>query len=162
MTNRIDQPRAFDLVGDPVLVAGVGAAFEAELRYRIGDGHDEVGGAFEIGGGSGEHGQFQVRADLGGTAFRQDRLVVQVFEVSPADGREINTVSVPVIYGPRIVPGYTGYREHTVTGGETLSAIARAHYGNTRLYQWLVRANPQVTDPDVITPGQVLRVPLGG
>ncbi|WP_031510111.1 LysM peptidoglycan-binding domain-containing protein [Streptomyces megasporus] len=161
MTNRIDQPRAFDLVGDPLLVAGVGAGFEADLRYRVGDGHDEVGGAFDIGGGTGEHTQFQVRVDLGGAAFRLDRLVVQIFEVSPGDGSEINVVSVPVIHGPRIVPGYVGYREHTVARGETLSAVARFHYGNAGLYEWLVRANPQLHDPDLLVPGQVLRVPVG-
>ncbi|MCC3655056.1 MULTISPECIES: LysM peptidoglycan-binding domain-containing protein [Streptomyces] len=161
MTNRIDQPREWDLVGDPVLIAGVGTGFEANLSYRVGEGHDEVTGYFTVGGGTGEHGQFQVRADVGKAAFTLDRLYVQVFEVSAADGEEINLVTVPVIYGPRIVPGYIGYREHTVVRGETLSAIARAHYGDARLFPRIVRANPQLTDPDVIVPGQLLRIPIG-
>ncbi|KNE80839.1 MULTISPECIES: LysM peptidoglycan-binding domain-containing protein [Streptomyces] len=161
MTNRIDQPREWDLVGDPVLIAGVGTGFEANLGYRVGEGHDEVTGYFTVGGGTGEHGQFQVRADVSKAAFTLDRLYVQVFEVSAADGEEINLVTVPVIYGPRIVPGYIGYREHTVVRGETLSAIARAHYGDARLFPRIVRANPQLTDPDVIVPGQLLRIPIG-
>ncbi|MCC5034182.1 LysM peptidoglycan-binding domain-containing protein [Streptomyces sp. WAC 00631] len=161
MTNRIDQPREWDLVGDPVLIAGVGTGFEANLSYRVGEGHDEVTGYFTVGGGTGEHGQFQVQADVSKAAFTLDRLYVQVFEVSAADGEEINLVTVPVIYGPRIVPGYIGYREHTVVRGETLSAIARAHYGEARLFPRIVRANPQLTDPDVIVPGQLLRIPIG-
>ncbi|MFP8963892.1 Gmad2 immunoglobulin-like domain-containing protein [Streptomyces nanhaiensis] len=161
MTNRIDQPREFDLVGDPILVAGVGTGFEAMLRCRVGEGHDEVAKSFSAGGGSGEHGQFQVRMDVSGAEFRLDRLFVQVFEVSPKDGSEIGTVTVPVIYGPRIVPGYIGYREHKVARGDTLSAIAREHYGDAGQYRRIVRANPQVTDPDVIVPGQVLRIPIG-
>ncbi|WP_267245626.1 Gmad2 immunoglobulin-like domain-containing protein [Streptomyces sp. PR69] len=162
MTIRIDQPRELDLVGNPVLAAGIGVGFEATLNYRIGEGHDEVTGHFMVGGGTGEHGQFQFQADVGGASFRLDRLLVQVFEISAEDGSEINTVTVPVLYGPRIVPGYIGYREHTVARGETLSAISAMHYGDPTLYQRIVRANPsQISDPDLIFPGQVLRVPIG-
>lgn len=39
MTIRIDQPRAFDLVGNPILVGGVGTGFEATLNYRVHEGH---------------------------------------------------------------------------------------------------------------------------
>ncbi|WP_165990284.1 Gmad2 immunoglobulin-like domain-containing protein [Streptomyces sp. YIM 98790] len=161
MTIRIDQPREFDLVGDPVRIGGVGTGFEAVLNYRIADGHDEVTGHFSVGGGTGEHDHFQVRADVSGAAFTLDRLFVQVFEVSARDGSEINKVTVPVVHGPRIVPGYVGYREHTVVPGDTLSAIARTHYGDSSLHTRIVRANPQITDPDLILPGQVLRIPVG-
>ncbi|WP_167343566.1 Gmad2 immunoglobulin-like domain-containing protein [Streptomyces albus] len=65
MTNRIDQPREWDLVGDPVLIAGVGTGFEATLSYRVGEGHDEVTGFFTAGGGTGEHGQFHKPASAG-------------------------------------------------------------------------------------------------
>lgn len=66
-----------------------------------------------------------------------------------------------MIYGPLIVDGYVGYREHTVRPGDTLSAIAAANYGNASLYPRIVRANPtQISDPDLIFPGQVLRVPI--
>ncbi|MGH3814062.1 MAG: Gmad2 immunoglobulin-like domain-containing protein [Pseudonocardiaceae bacterium] len=162
MTNRVDQPRQFDLVGNPVLVAGIGNGFEATLNYRISEGHDEVTGSFQVGGGAGEHGQFQLQVDVSGAAFTLDRLFVEVFEISARDGSEINKVIVPVIYGPLIVDGYFGYREHVVRPGDTLSAIAAAHYGNASLYPRIVRANPtQISDPDLIFPGQLLRVPIG-
>src|SRR5215213_4930077 len=163
MTNRIDQPRQFDLVGNPVLVAGVGTGFEATLNYRVHEGHDEVTGFFMVGGGSGEHGQYQLQVDVGGAAFMLDRLFVEVFEISAADGSEIHKVVVPVIYGPRIVPGYIGYREHVVQPGDTLWRIAEANYGNGADHALIVRANPHlIGDPNLIFPGQVLRLPMGG
>lgn len=161
MTNRIDQPREFDLVGNPILVAGIGMGFEATLNYRISEGHDELTGHFTVGGGTGEHGQFQLQVDAGGAAFTLDRLFIEVFEISAKDGTEINKVIVPAIYGPLIVDGYIGYREHIVESGDTLSAIAATHYGDSALYPRIVRANPSISDPDVIFPGQVLRIPIG-
>ena len=68
MTNRIDQPRALDLVGSPILVGGVGTGFEATLQYRVTEGHDEVTGHFMAGGGTGEHGQYQLQVDVAGAA----------------------------------------------------------------------------------------------
>ena len=89
-------------------------------------------------------------------------LFVEVFEVSAADGSEINKVIVPVVFGPLIVPGYIGYREHVVQPGDTLSAIAAANYDDASLFPRIVRANPtQISDPDLIFPGQILRIPIG-
>ncbi len=162
MTNRIDQPRAFDLVGNPILIGGVGTGFEATLSYRIHEGHDEVTGFFMVGGGTGEHGQYQLQVDVSRAAFTLDRVFVEVFEISAADGSEINKVIVPVILGPRIVPDYIGYREHVVRRGDTLWAIAQTHYGNGGDFPRIVRANAnQIDDPDLIFPGQVLRIPIG-
>jgi LysM repeat protein len=162
MTNRIDQPRQFDLVGNPILIGGVGTGFEATLSYRVHEGHDEVTGYFMVGGGTGEHGQYQLQVDVSGAAFALDRLFVEIFEISAEDGSEIHKVVVPVIYGPRIVAGYVGYREHLVRRGDTLWAIAQSNYGNGSEYPLIVRANPHlITDPDRIFPGQVLRIPIG-
>ena len=106
-------------------------------------------------------GERSAQVDVGGAAFTLDRLFVEVFEISARDGSEINKVIVPVIYGPLIVDGYLGYREHVVQRGDTLSAIAAAHYGNAGLFPRIVRANPtQISDPDLIFPGQILRVPI--
>lgn len=162
MTIRIDQPQPFDLVGDPILIGGVGTGFEATLNYRVHEGHDEVTGFFNVGGGTGEHGQYQLQVDVSGAAFTLDRVFVEVFEVSARDGSEINKVVVPAILGGRIVTGYIGYREHVVARGETLSAIAREHYGDASKFPRLVRANQhEISDPDLIFPGQVIRVPIG-
>lgn len=162
MTNRIDQPRAFDLVGNPILIGGVGTGFEATLNYRVHEGHDEVTGSFMVGGGTGEHGQYQLQVDVAGAAFTLDRVFVEIFELSAADGSEINKVIVPAILGTRLVPNYIGYREHMVQPGDTLWAIAEANYGHGSEFPLIVRANPnQITDPDLIFPGQVLKIPIG-
>jgi nucleoid-associated protein YgaU len=49
---------------------------------------------------------------------------------------------------------------HTVERGETLSKIAKEHYGNANKYPEIFEANkPMLKDPDKIYPGQVLRIP---
>lgn len=49
---------------------------------------------------------------------------------------------------------------YTVVRGDTLSKIAKAHYGNAMKYPVIFEANrPLLQDPDKIYPGQVLRIP---
>lgn len=53
-----------------------------------------------------------------------------------------------------------GTRFYTVTRGDTLSKIAKEHYGNAMKYPVIFEANkPMLSDPDKIYPGQVLRIP---
>ena len=49
---------------------------------------------------------------------------------------------------------------HTVERGDSLSKIAKKHYGDAMKYPLIFEANkPMLTDPDKIYPGQVLRIP---
>ena len=49
---------------------------------------------------------------------------------------------------------------YEVKSGDTLSKIAKAHYGDAMKYNSIFEANkPMLTDPDKIYPGQVLRIP---
>ena len=49
---------------------------------------------------------------------------------------------------------------YTVVRGDTLSKIAKQHYGNANEYMPIFEANkPMLTHPDKIYPGQVLRIP---
>lgn len=49
---------------------------------------------------------------------------------------------------------------HTVVSGDSLSKIAKTHYGNAMDYPKIFEANkPMLTHPDKIYPGQVLRIP---
>lgn len=49
---------------------------------------------------------------------------------------------------------------HTVEKGDTLSKIAKVHYGDAMKYPVIFEANrPMLEDPDKIYPGQVLRIP---
>jgi len=53
-----------------------------------------------------------------------------------------------------------GARTYTVKAGDTLSAIARSQLGNASAYMQIFELNKdQLSDPDKIKPGQVLRLP---
>ncbi|MBC3477091.1 MULTISPECIES: peptidoglycan-binding protein LysM [Pseudomonas] len=61
------------------------------------------------------------------------------------------TVTGPVAQAARFV---------TVKKGDTLSAIAKAEYGDANQYNKIFEANkPMLKHPDKIYPGQVLRIP---
>ena len=59
--------------------------------------------------------------------------------------------------------GTTGQRSmktYTVKEGDTLSKIAKDHLGDANAYRDIFEANrDQLTDPDKIKPGQVLKIP---
>jgi len=49
---------------------------------------------------------------------------------------------------------------YTVKPGDTLSKIAKDHLGNANAYMEIFNANrDQLSDPDTIKPGQVLKIP---
>ena len=49
---------------------------------------------------------------------------------------------------------------HEVQSGDTLSSIAKQHYGDANAYQRIFEANrPMLSDPDEIYPGQVIIIP---
>lgn len=51
-------------------------------------------------------------------------------------------------------------RTYTVAKGDTLSHIAKAHYGKASKWKAIFDANrDQLSDPDKIQPGQVLKIP---
>ncbi|AXG68705.1 LysM domain/BON superfamily protein [Kordia sp. SMS9] len=50
---------------------------------------------------------------------------------------------------------------HTVSKGDTLGKIAQQYYGNAMKYPEIFEANkPMLKDPNLIYPGQVLRIPI--
>ncbi|WP_114906785.1 LysM peptidoglycan-binding domain-containing protein [Ornithinimicrobium murale] len=55
----------------------------------------------------------------------------------------------------------TNYDTVTVQEGDTLSGLAREHLGDGRLWPQIAQANPDITDPDVIHPGDELAIPGG-
>jgi LysM repeat protein len=57
-------------------------------------------------------------------------------------------------------PSAAAAKTYTVKAGDTLSAIAKAHLGNANAYMKIFELNKdQLSDPNKIKPGQVLRLP---
>jgi LysM repeat protein len=57
-------------------------------------------------------------------------------------------------------PAAATTKTYTVQSGDTLSAIAKKFLGNANDYMEIFNANrDQLTDPDKIKPGQVLKIP---
>ena len=57
-------------------------------------------------------------------------------------------------------PTAQGGKTYTVKSGDTLSKIAKEHLGDANAYMKIFNANKdQLSDPDKIRPGQVLKIP---
>ena len=55
----------------------------------------------------------------------------------------------------------TTTKTYTVKAGDTLSKIAKEHLGDANSYMKIFNANKdQLSDPDKIKPGQVLKIPV--
>ena len=69
---------------------------------------------------------------------------------------------IQVTGGPAAAPAPAseGSKTYTVKAGDTLSKIAKEHLGNAGSYMKIFDLNKeQLSDPDKIKPGQVLRLP---
>ena len=67
---------------------------------------------------------------------------------------------IQVTGGPAAAAPATAARTYTVKAGDTLSAIAKEHLGSAGAYMQIFDLNKdQLTDPDKIKPGQVLKLP---
>ncbi len=65
---------------------------------------------------------------------------------------------IQVTGGPASAPA-AAHKTYTVKAGDTLSGIAKAHLGNANDYMKIFNLNKdQLTDPDKIKPGQVLKL----
>jgi nucleoid-associated protein YgaU len=72
---------------------------------------------------------------------------------------ETDVVADIQVTGPAAAPPGVG-KTHIVKVGDTLGAIAQQHLGNAGDYMKIFEANrDQLTNPDRINPGQVLRLP---
>ena len=73
---------------------------------------------------------------------------------------EIGKLVVPIVFGRALVDPYIGFSQREVVAGDTLGAIAQQVYGDAALFPRIFEANrDQIFDPDLIFPGQTLRVP---
>ena len=156
ITLDIQQPQPFDLVASTILIAGNATAFEGTLSIRVSDGHDEYT-SFTTVGSLGLR-QFQGSIDIPDTnSFKLNRLFLTLADDTGNENGP--SVVIPVLFGPKILPGYRGWQPYTVQSGDTLTGIAQSQYGNSN-FQPIFEANQNIlSDPNVIFAGQVLRIP---
>jgi nucleoid-associated protein YgaU len=65
-----------------------------------------------------------------------------------------------VVAEVKVDPNAPAAHTYTVKSGDTLSKIAKEHLGDANAYMKIFEANKdQLTDPDKIKPGQVLKIP---
>ena len=69
-------------------------------------------------------------------------------------------LNIPVV---TVINGRVGVRSptttHTVVGGDCLWNIAKTVYGDGSKWKLIAEANPSISNPDLIYPGQVLNIP---
>src|SRR6185295_5789250 len=76
--------------------------------------------------------------------------VVADIKVSPRPGASMGGPAASASMG----------KTYTVKPGDTLSKIAKEHLGDANAYMQIFNANKdQLSDPDKIKPGQVLKIP---
>lgn len=162
----VRQPQPHDIVGDAIHLCGFGEAWEGATYVRVTDATGRVLAEEQFTTSMGTAVPFHLEVKLA-SAPTTPRGVVEVFGDTPVDeeelgpeGREVDKVAVPVVFGTALVEGYVGYGLHAVRPGDTLSSVAREAGGGRIGASELFEANrDQLDDPDVVRPGQVLRVP---
>lgn len=156
----VRQPQPHDIVDDPVAVCGIGSGFEGQFAARVRDGNGTELVLSNVSGPGTVLFNYHTTLSLPGIPSTT-RGTLEVFEFSAKDGSEINKQVVPIIFGRALVDPYIGFQQYTVQTGDNLSAIAQQFYGDSTLYPRIFEANTdQLTNPNLIFPGQVLRIPF--
>ena len=158
----VHQPQPFDIVDEPIRIAGIGRAFEGTIATRALDADGNTLAQSFVQGGAMALATFQGELALGAIPPTPHGTL----EVGPApvtdEGPPPEVVVIPVVFGPVLDDTYFGFHPHAVAAGETLSGLAQAFYGDSSLFPRIFEANRNlISDPDLIFPGQILRIPFG-
>lgn len=159
---RLDQPCPYDIVDNPIQLAGLGGGFEAHIDVRV---LTESGTPIVETSVTNTNltSQWQATVPLAHVPPSAQGYV----EVQSGTGADEPTpaITVPITFGIALVHDYTSYYLYTVQPGDTLSSIAASEaagglYVTDESWQPIHRANAHIiTDPDIIRPGMVLRIP---
>jgi nucleoid-associated protein YgaU len=156
----VRQPQPHDLVDDPVEVCGIGTGFEAVLAARVRDANGAQLAQVPVhAGGTGIWGNFHAELPLGAVPPTPQG-TLEVYGFHAGTGAELGKVVVPIVFGRALIDPYHGFAQRAIVAGDTLSAIAQQFYGDASQWPRIFEANrDQIFDPDLIFPGQVLRIP---
>jgi nucleoid-associated protein YgaU len=124
------------------------------LTLSVNDGTVQIGGIADT--NAEREKAILIVGNVKGVEKVQDSIQVAQPRFQP--GATAQQTSAPL--GQPRTPEAEETRFYTVQSGDTLSKIAKAHYGDANKYQQIFEANtPMLSHPDKIYPGQVLRVP---
>jgi nucleoid-associated protein YgaU len=74
----------------------------------------------------------------------------------------VQGVSAVKAYGLNAPPQQAKVEYYVIQKGDSLSAVAKRYYGNAKDYPRIFDANREVIkNPDLIYPGQKIRIPMG-
>ncbi|MCY0906023.1 Gmad2 immunoglobulin-like domain-containing protein [Arthrobacter sp. H14-L1] len=156
----VRQPGQDDLIGNEFVVAGFGTGFEAVVLWRVLDGNGQAIGNGDIQGA----GSMGVIRDFGNTVAlghpqaRGEHVTLQVFGDDPSGihppGPDLNTVRVTLF------TSLQGFKLYQVNSGDSLTTIAQQEGQNTTENDIFEANRDRITNPDLIFPGQVFRIPL--
>ena len=156
---RVRQPAKGDLVGRRFVVAGVGNGFEGTIGIRLrGAGRLLATASAQSSGGGFALGEYVATVDVARPPRAGTPVTLEVFGDTGDTGPGSNLRRVELV----MFPDLAGWLLYRVERGDTLSAIVRKarDFGRTTVAQ-ITAANPAITDPDQISVGQQLRIPLG-
>jgi nucleoid-associated protein YgaU len=155
----VRQPQPHDLVDDPVAVCGVGTGFEGQFSALVRDGNGtELAQVAVMAGGSGSWRNFHAELPVGLVPVTPQG-TLELFDPAQA-GSQIFKVVVPIVFGRALIDPYFGFAQHAVVVGQTLSSIAQQFYSDASQWPRIFEANrDQILNPNLIFPGQVLRIP---
>jgi nucleoid-associated protein YgaU len=102
-------------------------------------------------------GKFYWKGTVGSDAEKNE--IWNAFKTIPTWERDINA-DIRVTGVPGLGNTTAAAKTYTVKSGDTLSKIAKDHLGDANDYMQIFNLNKdQLSDPDKIKPGQVLRLP---
>lgn len=164
---QLRHPLPYDPVGRSFHLAGLGSGHEADLYFRLRNSTGDVMAEGRFRGGPYSLQDFHHVVELPPELSpSDDRATLEVFWESPADpeedpsGPEKDTASTPLVLAFTFMPNFVGWYPQTVQPGDTLTGIAQASHSQDVTADHIFRCNQDLLDdPDVIHPGQVLRIP---
>jgi nucleoid-associated protein YgaU len=156
----VRQPQPNDVIGKKFVIAGHGTGFEAVVRWKVLDsaGHTLGSGNIQGAGSMGVIRDFGNTVTLGTTSARGAHVTLQVFGDDPSGlhppGPDLNIIHVTLF------TSLDGFKLYEVKGGDNLTRIAQQQGQNTTANDIFEANRDRISNPDLIFPGQVFRIPL--
>ncbi|MCU1433315.1 MAG: LysM peptidoglycan-binding protein [Pseudarthrobacter sp.] len=156
----VRQPKPNDVIGRDFTVAGFGTGFEATVLWQLLDieGQSVARGNIQGAGSMGVIRDFGHQVSVGGYTARAAHMTLQVFGEDASGihppGTDLNLVPVTLF------TALEGFKLYEVQPGDTLTRITREQGQNTTVEDVFQANRDRINNPDLIFPGQILRIPL--